>query len=272
MIYELNEADYEKVRPLFQALEYHLTSAAVLDGNCPGKVFADDPANPQTAFVFSPEGCYLAGNPTNDAFNRDLNSVIYTGEAFDEEVDALFFVCHPEGWRERLAVVLNPRPPIKMHRRHYVCRELKYDWRANVPDGYAVHRINEPLLNRPGLRIPDHVTNWMKNNWGSTADFLQRGFGLVTIHTDEAVSWSLADCISGDGCEIGIRTLPAYRRRGLAAVTAAAAVDHAFSLGLSLVGWQCPEDNLGSIRTAERVGFEKERDYTMYYVLLDETV
>jgi RimJ/RimL family protein N-acetyltransferase len=49
-------------------------------------------------------------------------------------------------------------------------------------------------------------------------------------------------------------------------------VDHAFSLGLSLVGWQCPEDNLGSIRTAERVGFEKERDYTMYYVLLDETV
>ncbi len=272
MIYELNEADYEKVRPLFQALEYHLTSAAVLDGNCPGKVFVDDPASPQTAFVFSPEGCYLAGNPANDAFNRALNNAIYAGEAFDEKVDALFFVCHPEGWRERLTVVLDPRPPIKMPRRHYVCRELKYDWRADVPDGYAVHRINEPLLNRPGLRIPDHVTNWMKNNWGSTADFLQRGFGLVTIHTDEAVSWSLADCISGDGCEIGIRTLPAYRRRGLAAVTAAAAVDHAFSLGLSLVGWQCPEDNLGSIRTAERVGFEKERDYTMYYVLLDETV
>jgi len=270
MIHELNKADYEKVRPLFRALEYHLTSAAVLNGNCPGKVFVDDPANPRTAFMFSPEGCYLAGNPANDAFNRALNHAIYAGQAFDGEVDALFFVCHAEGWREHLSVVLNPRPPIKMPRRHYVCRESKYNWRANVPDGCAVHCIDEVLLNRPGLRILAHVTDWMKNNWGSTADFLQRGFGFVAIRTDKVVSWSLADCIGGDACEIGIHTLPAYRRRGLATITAAAAVDHASSLGLSLVGWQCAEDNLGSIRTAEKVGFEKERDYTMYYVFLDE--
>jgi len=41
---------------------------------------------------------------------------------------------------------------------------------------------------------------------------------------------------------------------------------------LSLVGWQCADDNLGSIRTAEKVGFERKRDYTMYYVFLDEAV
>ena len=276
MIYELKKADYEKVRPLFRSLEYHLTSAAVLDGNNPGRLFVDDPANPQTAFAFSPEGCYLGGNPDNDAFNYALNSAIYGGEAFDGEVDALFFVYHPESWRERLAVVCHPRQPISMPRRHYVCRELRYGWRANVPAGYTVHRIDAVLLNRPGLRIPDHIKNWMENNWGSTADFLQRGFGFVSIHDDaparavEVVSWSLADCIGGDACEIGIRTLSAYRRRGLATITAAAAVDHALSHGLSVVGWQCAEDNLGSIGTAEKVGFEKERDYTTYYMFLDE--
>jgi hypothetical protein len=37
-----------------------------------------------------------------------------------------------------------------------------------------------------------------------------------------------------------------------------------------MVGWHCPVDNLGSIGTAEKVGFEKERDYTMYGVFLDE--
>jgi len=269
MIYELKQADYARVHPLFRALHYHLTSAAVLDGNCPGRVFVNDLANPQTAFMFSPEGCYLVGNPDNDAFNRALNHAIYAGEAFGE-IDALFFVCHPESWRERLAVVLDPRPPLNMPRRHYVCRELKYDWRANVPHDYAVQRIDEALLNCPGLRIPDHVTNWMENNWGSSADFLQRGFGFVTIHTDEVVSWSLADCISGDACEIGIHTAEAFRRRGLATVTAAAAVDYALSFGLAMVGWQCAEDNLGSIGTAEKVGFEKERDYTMCYVFLDE--
>jgi GNAT superfamily N-acetyltransferase len=269
MIYELDKADYEKPRPLLRPLEYHLSSAAVLDGNSPGRVFVDDPADPRAAFIFSPEGCYLAGTPDDDAFNRALNEAIYVGKAFDE-AHALFFVCHPERWQERLRDILDPRLPIVMPRHHYVCRELKTDWRVDVPDGFTVHLIDESLLNRPGLGIPDHVTGWMKNNWGSIAEFLQRGFGCVTVHADEAVSWSLADCVSGDACEIGIRTLPAYRRRGLATITAAAAVEHALSNGFSTVGWHCPEDNLGSIGTAEKVGFRKERDYTMYGVFLDE--
>ena len=270
MIYELNEASYEKARPLFRALEYHLASAAVLDGNNPGRVFVDDLDNPRTTFMFSPEGCYLAGNPDNDAFNRALNNAIYTGTVFDQKVEALFFVCHPESWQAQLTVVLDPRQPIEMARRHYVCRGVKYDWQANIPEGFTVRRINKSLLNRPELRIPDHIRNWMKNNWGSAAHFLERGFGFVTIHDDEVVSWSLADCISGSACEIGIHTAEAFRRRGLATVTAAVAVDYALSNGYATVGWHCPEDNLGSIGTAEKVGFEKERDYTMYYILMDE--
>jgi RimJ/RimL family protein N-acetyltransferase len=35
------------------------------------------------------------------------------------------------------------------------------------------------------------------------------------------------------------------------------------------VGWQCSEDNWGSIRTAEKVGFERERDYTLYGAVLN---
>jgi len=112
VIYELNKPDYEKVRPLFHPLVWHLSSAAVLDGNNPGRVFVDDPVNPQTAFMFSPEGCYLAGNPDNDAFNRALNHAIHTGEVPGEKVNALFFVCHPGSWEARLAALLDPSPPI----------------------------------------------------------------------------------------------------------------------------------------------------------------
>ncbi len=32
MIYKLSKEEYEKVQPLFRVLEYHLTSAAVLEG------------------------------------------------------------------------------------------------------------------------------------------------------------------------------------------------------------------------------------------------
>jgi hypothetical protein len=47
-------------------------------------------------------------------------------------------------------------------------------------------------------------------------------------------------------------------------------VDYALSHGLSEVGWHCADDNPGSFRTAEKVGFELERCYTGYYVFLDE--
>ena len=56
MIYELNKPDYEKARPLFQALKYHpFQCSFVLDGNNPGRVFVDDPAWSRTFPLVSPD-------------------------------------------------------------------------------------------------------------------------------------------------------------------------------------------------------------------------
>jgi len=269
LISELRPTDYESVRPLFRPLRYHLASAAVLDGNSPGRVFVDDPNRPRSAFMLSPEGCYLAGAPDNRAFNGALNEAVVGERALGDDVRVLFLVVHPEGWRRRLPAILDPLPMIEERRRHYVCRTLRHGWPAPPPDGYAVRRINRPLLDDAGLVVSDHVTGWMRNNWGSVERFLEGGFGFATVHGREVVSWSLTDCVSGKGCEIGIRTAPEHRRRGLAAVTAAAAVEYALSYGFAMVGWHCPEENLGSIRTAEKVGFRRERDYVAYYARLD---
>jgi len=267
-IHELKRADYGCVRPLFRPLTYHLASAAVLDGTNPGRVFVDDPAQPRSAFMLSPEGCYLAGDPEHRAFNAALNRAIIGERILGDEVSVLCIVVHPEGWH--LQTILEPYPPIPMNRRHYVCRSPGYDWRVNVPRGYTVHRIDRALLDRRELMVPDHVTDWMANNWGSIDRFLDAGFGFATVGGGEVVSWSLTDCVSGDRCEIGIRTAPVHRRRGLAMVTAAAAVEHALSQGFSSVGWHCPDDNLGSIGTAENVGFQLEREYTATYAFLEE--
>jgi len=64
---------YERVRTLFRPLLFHLASAAVLDGICPGRVFVDDPERPKAAFMVSPEGCYLVGDPWIARLNRAFN-------------------------------------------------------------------------------------------------------------------------------------------------------------------------------------------------------
>jgi RimJ/RimL family protein N-acetyltransferase len=273
VIYKLDPADYERVRPLFRALEFHLTSAAVLDGHNPGRVFVDDPTRPQSAFMFSPEGCYLAGRPDNDEFNRALSQALLKRHIIHEQVEALYLICTSASWEDQLPTLFAPHRAEAIARRHYVCRQLTYDWRANLSSGLAVHRIDEVLLNRPDVSIPAHITGWIEGNWGSTADFLERGFGSAMVYTDAAgamqvVAWSVADCRSGDACEIGIRTVEPYRRRGLATITAAATVEYALAHGFSMVGWQCSENNLGSLGTANKVGFERERNYTLFYTNL----
>jgi RimJ/RimL family protein N-acetyltransferase len=270
MIYELDRTDYDEVRDLYEPFRYHLSSFAVLDANNPGKVFVDNRAAPLSSYMYSPEACYLTGSPDNEAFNRALNRAIFSRVAMGGNDAAPSFVLASDAWSARLKVICDPRPPLVLARRHYICRELAFDWRANLPDGFTVQIVDETLLNQPGLKMPDHIPSWIQNNWGSTAVFFEKGFGVVTLHDNKVVSWSMADCVSGDACEIGIHTDPEYRRRGLAAITAAAAVDYAQSHGLPTVGWQCGEDNPGSIRTAEKVGFKLERYYTMYYMFLDE--
>lgn len=269
-MYELRQGDYESVRPLFEPLRFHLTSAAVLDGNNPGRVFVDDAARPRTAFMLSPEGCYLAGDPDNGAFNRAFNRRVVSERALGDDVRVLFLVIHPERWRDRLVGLLAPHAPMTMERRHYVCRAVRYDWRTHLPEGCEVQRIDRALLDSSRLTVPDHVMGWMENNWGSIDRFLRDGFGFVTVSEGAIVSWSLTDCVSRSQCEIGIRTVPAHRRRGLATATATAAVEHALSHGFTTVGWHCPEDNVGSIGTAEKVGFRRERDYAAYYAYLSE--
>jgi RimJ/RimL family protein N-acetyltransferase len=266
---ELEPTDFESVRPLFEPLRFHLASAAVLDGNSPGRVFVDDAARPRSAFMLSPEGCYLAGDPDDRTFNRALNQGIVERRELGDEVRVICLVLHPESWRRRLPTILDPREPMEERRRHYVCRDLAFDWEASLPEGYAVRRIDRSLLGDPDLTVPEHVTGWMANNWGSVERFLEDGFGFATVRGSEVTSWSLADCVSGEGCEIGIRTAPDHRRRGLGGAAAAAAVDDALAHGFAMVGWHCPEENVGSIRTAEKVGFRLEREYAAYYVRLD---
>jgi RimJ/RimL family protein N-acetyltransferase len=74
---------------------------------------------------------------------------------------------------------------------------------------------------------------------------------------------NLADCIVAGRAEIGIETAPEHRRRGLATQVTAAAVAMAFDRGLTEVGWHCNDDNTGSYRTAESVGFRLARRYDL---------
>ena len=63
---------------------------------------------------------------------------------------------------------------------------------------------------------------------------------------------------------IGIVTDARCRRRGLAAIAAAANADHWFRAGMDTLEWLCVSANAGSQATARKVGFSLAAEYPTY--------
>ena len=281
MIYPLNNSRYGQVRPLFRRLQRtQPMCTAVLEGVYPGKVFVDDAEQPKTALLTTflsseAEGVwgFLAGDPAKDAFNRALNAAIFNRQVIGADTPVVFLTCDPQDWGGRIGEVVAPRSPIRMPRQHYVCRQIQYDGRAALPEGMTVHRLTEDLLLRPGLDVPKDVCATM-TKWRAAAGEHFRDYGFVTLdETGEKpviACWATVDFVAGGAGDIGFFTQPAYRRRGLGTITAAAALEYGLAHGVSWVSWTCSADNPGSIHAAEKLGLERGEDYSIYLLVFDE--
>jgi RimJ/RimL family protein N-acetyltransferase len=281
MIYQVEEASYKTVRPLFHSLERTQPMCmAVLAGVYPGKVFVNDVDNPDTAFLTTfiedeASGIwgFLAGNPTRAGLNQELNRSIINRETVSKETPMLFFTCDSTSWDVSMNVVMAPYLPIRVPRWHFVSREAKYDWHANLPRGYSVLRMTENLKHLPGVHIPKDV-NLNLEKWRAFESDQYHDFGFVVV--DETgvkpiiVSWATVDFIVEGAGDLGFFTLPDYRRMGLGTVVAAAALGYGFENGMSQIYWTCDAVNQGSIHTAMKLGLERIADYTMYVLIFDQ--
>jgi RimJ/RimL family protein N-acetyltransferase len=202
---------------------------------------------------------------------RFLREEIFSGRQNPFDFDSMTLGFAPAGWLSRLPDMLPAYPlePVPVYK--YAAESTKFDWRSALPDGFTVHKVDAALLDCPSVQIPEELTDFcdIDGMWFSRDDFLARGGGMAVVHEGRVVSWCVADLALDDVVEVGIITLPDYRRRGLAAIATAAMVEDCLRRGFTRVNWQCNQDNVGSWKTAEKVGFKRRQFYTYYYFMFD---
>lgn len=256
-MYELEKADYEKASSLFpDLLDYNLHLVAILEGTQKGTIFVDDVETPKVAIVESPVMVYyLGGSEQDDAINRELN------KRFPDDRD--FYCWYEKQWQDKFDIIFKKRFARKAMRRYYrLQKPLIENWEAVLPKNFSIEYVDKQFIER-NLKNMDSVKDWYRTEWVSSDLFFEMGFGfaLVDEKEDTIVSWSLADYVSANRCETGIRTDWDYRRRGFGTATVAATVEHCLSRGFEEIGWHCWSTNIGSIRIAEAAGFELIREY-----------
>lgn len=267
-------AAYERTRELFKGFDYQVVVRAVIDKTSPGKIWVNDVKTPESGFMSTTEGWFLAGNPKNNKFNQGLRELVhemilkgnYYSPVNPEFLSELFFHIDSEKWISEFNYIFDIRPPLPSRRIHFTCSKVTLDWKNKLSKDYTLLPVN-PMLDMKRLEIPEDIRQWIGN---SLENQKKRGFGKCLVHGKKVVVWISADCSGDDECEIGIITTKDYRKKGLGLLTAAVAVDDCLSNGYSLVGWHCDYGNEGSIRVARKVGFRKERDYVHYICMFSE--
>ena len=266
-MYSLNPGDYTRVRPLFAGLRYNLVVDSVLDGNTPAWVYVDDVAAPRTAWLWDLQDAMLvAGDAHNAATSRALAELMTTKvfpDARARYIPGLSLHYDPVDWEAQMDVLLPGFAPEKATRRYYTFAQPAVDWRAALPVGCALRRLDEASLARADLRNMEHVAGWVRSFWRSDADFVKIGFGFCLLQGDVIAGWCLSVFVSGGNFELGLATMPEYRGRGYATLVAAASVAHCVEHDFT-PHWHCWEDNIPSQRAAEKVGFANPTTYTVY--------
>ena len=272
---ELKSKEFDRAISLFQGFDYSLSLRAAIEGNNPGRIFVDNIDSPRTAFALTVEGYLLAGDYEEpgilEALRLFWKEKIFTGEVFVNGDESLSLAVYPEAWENKLPILIPTHEIEKLPRYHYLCQEVKLDWRKNLPEGYTLRRVDREMLANSESFFSKPLQDWnpIRDMWFTEDDYLIKGISYCILHENRAVAWCSPDCVAGDQIDVGIYTDPAHRKRGLAAAVVAATVEGCFQHGYRKVGWHCNAENIASWKTAEKVGFERNREYAYYYLIYD---
>jgi RimJ/RimL family protein N-acetyltransferase len=254
---ELLLTDARAVRHLFAAEHLALVIEAVIAGSFRATVWVDDPAAPRTALAWDgSHGIYLVGAVDRPEEWRELlaREVLPAGHGLfkanvPDDVAAVVFAGYELRRRDRV---------------FYRAPDLPAEGeRSSLPDGLRISEIAECLDDLVGLANAAEVVAEIEFMWPSLDAFRRDGFGFAAHDGSTVAGWCTAEYVSPGRCGIGIETVAAFQRRGIATATARAFLTHCTNIGLT-PHWDAWATNRPSVAVAERIGLTLVETYHVH--------
>ena len=265
MVIELPKERYREVRPLFKEMSYLNIYRSHLERTPIEKqVYVDDLENPQTAVIVVLPRLFFGGKADNSNFNSSLRKFLF-GELKEKyiargnhEVDCYYA---NKDWEKHISNILIE--PFFYKRYYYEIEELKFpNWREFLPAGFSIHPVDLTLLSKNHLINYEWLIEEIKENWLPFETHLEENKGFYILKDNqEIVSWCTLEYLTDENeIEVGIATRSEYRKLGLAIIVGSATAEYALSKYKS-VGWNCSAGNIGSVKTAEKIGYRVQAEY-----------
>ena len=247
MIFELKDAS--KAEAFFTEHKDSLIWTC-LQGLMGGKVYVTDTVSPRSAMAFIAEYAFLGGEP-----DREL-------AAFKPGA-AVAMVPQNGRWA---ALIEEVWPGAYRETRYAIKKDTRFDRGrleaivASLPAGYCIKRLDSALYDAclESEQFEDSVMHFE-----SKEQFLDMGRGFAVMKDGRPVSVASSYTVYRGGLEVQIATEETERHRGLASAAGAALILSCLDDGL-YPSWDAA--NRGSLRLAQRLGYELDREYTAYWL------
>ena len=128
--------------------------------------------------------------------------------------------------------------------------------RKSVPKGVAARPMDRNLLAQCQWR--DKIETY----YGGLDSFLEKSVGICLVEGEEVVSEAYVTSYGRGIAEIGVITQEEHRRKGYATIVCAHLIEACRQRGYG-VYWSCDVQNMASVRTAQKLGFQSEGRYWM---------
>ena len=257
---ELSPDTFDKTRSVFEGIElYTPLPYCVIERNQPGRIFADNVANPRAALVCQQSGYYYAGGDSEE-FADALE-----GRLFSEiGLDRFELSVTPGFWEARMKTFMGDRSaPYQMY--SYRLNENTFRQNsarlARLPSGCRLERIEESHVNL----VTQNPRMGILAFWNSLKEFVDKGLGICLFEGEELASWCLTSFVGDGKCDVSLQSVEKFRRRGYATLATAAFVESCIEDGLTPV-WHTTVGNAASDNIAQRMGFELIGEFTMYSI------
>lgn len=265
MSFLLEPGTYASVHSLFEDMIYQLAVQTVLAGILPGKIYVDDPGCPGTAILIPSNKyqyrIYVSGEPEPHLL-ADVIHLLFKESLAQSYGFVVYYAS--DTWKHTLEHVLQKQEAGSGWRQYYRLRELPSPIASPLPEQITIGRIEEAMFGDATLVNRHLLFEEVHSESPSLEHFFRQNFGYCAQDGHTLVAWCLAEYHYQDRYELGIGTLEAYRRRGIATHLATAVIRHAWASGATEIGWDCWATNTPSRATALKLGFEKVRDYPVY--------
>jgi GNAT superfamily N-acetyltransferase len=258
----LEPAAYPSVSSLFEELSAHdLAVPSVLTGILPGRIYVDDPVSPTSAVLIPSNQyrVYVGGEPSADLLAEVVHLVYQPSLA-----QRYWFMVHysSDAWKPTIELALQGLGTSMSLRHYYRLTEPSLPPSSPLKDPIVVVApIDQTLVEDASVVNRDLLIDEIHSESPSLEYFFLQHFGYCALDGRQLVGWCLAEYHYQDRCELGIETIEAYQRQGIATHVASAVITRAFAEGATQIGWHCWASNIPSIATALKLGFHKEIDY-----------